>query len=76
MTDYEADRLNYVELKEAVTESLIEFTQPLVQRRNELQNRRKEVKDSIKESSARIRQVAKTTLKEVKQLTGLMNPKS
>ena len=75
MTDYTANRLKYVELKEAVTETLIAFIQPLVERRAELQERRKEVKDSIKQSSARIRQVAQTTLKEVKQLTGLMNPK-
>jgi tryptophanyl-tRNA synthetase len=75
MTDYNADLLKYVELKEAVTETLIAFIEPLVKRRTELQERRKEVKDKIKESSARIRQVAQTTLKEVKQLTGLMNPR-
>lgn len=75
MDDYKADRLKYVELKEAVTATLIEFTQPLTERRKELQDQRKQVKDSIKASSARIRQVAQTTLKEVKQLTGLMNPK-
>ena len=75
LTDYKADRLKYVELKDAVTETLIAFIEPLVERRKELQDRRKEVKDSIKESSARIRQVAQTTLKEVKHWTGLMNPK-
>lgn len=75
MTDYESQALKYVDLKSEVTEALIAFNQPMVERRQELQNRRKEVKDQIKASSAEIRKVAQTTLKEVKQLTGLMNPK-
>jgi tryptophanyl-tRNA synthetase len=75
MQDYENQRLKYVDLKAAVTEALIDFTQPMVQRREDLQSRRKEVKDQIKASSAEIRKVAQTTLKEVKQLTGLMNPR-
>lgn len=75
MQDYENQSLKYVDLKAAVTEALIDFTQPMVQRREDLQSRRKEVKDQIKASSAEIRKVAQTTLKEVKQLTGLMNPR-
>lgn len=75
MQDYENQRLKYVDLKAAVTDALIDFTQPMVQRREDLQSRRKEVKDQIKASSAEIRKVAQTTLKEVKQLTGLMNPR-
>lgn len=75
MQDYENQRLKYVDLKAAVTEALIDFTQPMVQRREDLQSRRKEVKDQVKASSAEIRKVAQTTLKEVKQLTGLMNPR-
>lgn len=75
MDDYEANKLKYVDLKSAVTDALLAFTQPMIQKRKELQDRRKEVKDQIKASSADIRKVAKTTLKEVKQLTGLMNPR-
>lgn len=75
MQDYENQSLKYVDLKASVTDALIDFTQPMVQRREDLQSRRKEVKDQIKASSAEIRKVAQTTLKEVKQLTGLMNPR-
>ncbi len=75
MADYNNQSLKYVDLKAAVTEALTHFIQPMVQRREDLQNRRKEVKDQIKASSAEIRKVAQTTLKEVKQLTGLMNPR-
>jgi tryptophanyl-tRNA synthetase len=75
MADYESQSLKYVDLKSEVTEALIAFNQPMVKRREEFQSRRKEVKDQIKASSAEIRKVAQTTLKEVKQLTGLMNPK-
>lgn len=75
MQNYENQSLKYVDLKAAVTDALIDFTQPMVQRREDLQSRRKEVKDQIKASSAEIRKVAQTTLKEVKQLTGLMNPR-
>ncbi len=75
MEDYESQSLKYVDLKSEVTEALISFNKPMVDRRHELQNRRKEVKDQIKASSAEIRKVAQATLKEVKQLTGLMNPK-
>jgi len=75
MEDYESQSLKYVDLKAGVTAALTHFIGPLVQQREALQNRRKEVKDQIKASSAQIRKVAQTTLKEVKQLTGLMNPR-
>ncbi len=75
MADYDSQSLKYVDLKSEVTDALITFNQPMVERRQELQARRKEVKDQIKASSAEIRKVAQTTLKEVKQLTGLINPR-
>ncbi|MEO1714454.1 MAG: tryptophan--tRNA ligase, partial [Bacteroidota bacterium] len=73
MQDYNADALRYVDLKEAVAEALVGLSNGFRERRAELDANKKEVKRQIKESSAKIRQFAQQTVKEVKDLTGLLN---
>ena len=73
MATYHAGQLKYVELKETVGEALVKLTTPFHERKKELQANKKEVKDQIKASSAEIRKRAQVTVKEVKELAGLMN---
>lgn len=73
MEDYIAGSLKYVDLKEAVANSLIELSTQFKEQKAALQADKKEVKNKIKASSAEIRKQAQQTVKEVKELTGLMN---
>ena len=73
MTTYKAGQLKYVDLKETVGEALVKLTTPFRERKKELQANKKEVKAQIKASSAEIRKRAQETMREVKELAGLMN---
>ena len=73
MQDFNADALRYVDLKEAVAEALVGLSTSFRERREELNSNKKDVKRQIKESSYEIRKFAQQTIKEVKDLTGLMN---
>lgn len=75
LAEYQAGTLKYAPLKEAVAEALVEISEAARQKRAELNTRKKEVKEEIKASSAQIRQRAQQTLKDVKELAGLMNVK-
>ena len=74
MTDYNNGVRQYGNLKTAVADAVIEFVEPIKIRLNELKSRENDVKMMIKDSSADIRKVAQATLKEVKELVGIMNP--
>ena len=73
MQDYQAGNLKYVDLKQAVADALVEKTTIFRVRKAELQSNKKEIKNKIKHASYEIRKQAQATLKEVKDLTGLMN---
>lgn len=73
MENYLTGTLKYVDLKEAVADALVEKTTYFRERKAELQQNKKEIKNQIKYSSMQIRKQAQATLKEVKDLTGLMN---
>lgn len=73
MQDYNAESLRYSDLKQAVADGLVEMIAPFKERRAELNANKKEVKNQIKASSYEIRKQAQQTIKEVKDLTGLMN---
>ena len=75
MTSYKAGQLKYVDLKEATGEALVRLTDPFREKKKEMQAHKKEVKEQIKASSAQIRKRAQETVKEVKELAGLMNVK-
>ncbi len=73
MGDYESGNLKYVALKDAVADALVEVNQTARERKAELMSNKKEVKNQIKASSFEIRKKAQQTIKEVKELSGLLN---
>jgi tryptophanyl-tRNA synthetase len=73
MTDYKGGNLKYVDLKQVTADTLVGLLIPMQERRKELNANKKQIKDQIKASSYEIRKVAQQTIKEVKELTGLMN---
>ncbi len=75
MADYNAGALRYVDLKEQVAEALVEQSNGFRTKKAELEADKKAVKELIKESSANIRKQAQQTVREVKELAGLMNVK-
>lgn len=75
MKDYEAGNLKYVELKDATADALVEISNGFKTKKAELVADRKMVKNQIKASSAEIRKQAQKTIREVKDLTGLLNVK-
>ena len=66
-------QLRYSELKQATADALVTISQGLRARRAELLADKKQVKARIKDSSSEIRKRAQQTLREVKQLAGLLN---
>jgi tryptophanyl-tRNA synthetase len=73
MENYHAGSLRYSDLKEEVANALVEMTQVFVKRKAELNADKKALKDQIKQSSSEIRKRAQETIKEVKDLVGLLN---
>lgn len=73
MEDFKAGALKYVDLKNTTADTLVKYLLPFQERKNELNAQKKQIKDHIKSSSASIRLVAKETVKEVKELVGLLN---
>jgi tryptophanyl-tRNA synthetase len=73
MQDYRAGNLKYVDLKEAVADGLVALSERFRERKAELKADKKNVKSQIKASSDAIRKKAQETVKEVKELAGLMN---
>lgn len=76
MNDYNTGQLKYSLLKETVGETLISFLKPFNERYREILSDKKKYKLLIQESSAEIRKEAQKTLKEVRELSGLMNFKN
>jgi len=75
MDQHNSGHLKYVDLKEATAQALVELTNVFKTNKEALLQDKKAVKNQIKASSAEIRKIAQTTLKEVKELTGLLNVK-
>ena len=73
MADYTAGSLRYSDLKEATADALWTMMADFAERKAEINADKKALKNQIKQSSFEIRKRAQETLKEVKELTGLMN---
>ncbi len=69
--DYDAGTLRYVNLKTEVADALFELTSGMRSRRAELEKNPDYVQKVIKDGSAKAREIARDTLKEVRALTGL-----
>lgn len=75
MDNYKSGDLKYVDLKEATAQALVDLTDQFKAKKETLIQDKKAVKNQIKASSSEIRKVAQNTLREVKELTGLLNVK-
>ncbi len=75
MDDYKAGALKYSALKEEVAETVVALIHPFSERLVELNADKRAVKARIQESSAEIRKRAQQTMREVKELAGLLNAK-
>jgi tryptophanyl-tRNA synthetase len=73
LQDYEQGSLKYSDLKQAVADGLVEISGGIRENLAELKQDRKAIKNQIKSSSYEIRKTAQETIKEVKDICGLMN---
>lgn len=73
LNSFNDNTLKYVDLKETTADALVAMSSEFVNKRKELSEDRKELKNKIKHSSFEIRKKAQETIKEVKDLVGLMN---
>ena len=76
MLDYQAGTLQYGKLKGEVADAVVGLVVPIKNRMDEIEANKKQVKESIQTSSAEIRKRAQETLREVKDIMGIMNPKA
>jgi len=73
MSDHEQGALKYSELKQVVADSLVAMLLPIQEKKKEILADKRSYKDQIKASSIEIRKQAKETVKDVKELIGLLN---
>lgn len=73
LADYNDGKLSYAVLKDVTADALVQISHAARLRRSELNDQKKEVKELIKASSREIRLRAQQTVREVKELAGLMN---
>lgn len=75
LEDFNKGALKYSDLKEVAASSVIDLVKPFQERKAEINQDKKNVKDQIRASSNEIRKVAQETIREVKELVGLLNVK-
>jgi len=73
LEDYNKENLKYADLKEAVANGLVLLNQTFVERRTTLNQDKKQIKSQIKNATMEIRKIAQETIKEVKDMCGLLN---
>ncbi len=73
MDAYRTESLKYVDLKQVAADALVQLTQGFIERKKEINADKRKLKEQIRQSSAEIRNIARETLREVKDLTGLLN---
>ena len=71
LAGYRDGSLLYGELKQKVGDAVVNFTDPIREKRQEIEDNKRDYKKKIKESSAEIRKVAQQSLREVKELVGI-----
>ena len=76
LASYRAGSLQYGVLKQKVGDALVEVSEPIRQRKAEILDGKKEMKERIRSASAQIRISAQETIREVKELVGLLNIRS
>ena len=73
METFTAGSLKYVDLKQITADALVQMIGGFVEKKKEISADKRKLKDQVKQSSSEIRKRAQETLKEVKELVGLMN---
>lgn len=73
MDAYRDGQLKYVDLKQVTADALVSMINGFTTRKKELSADKRKLKDQIRQSSSEIRTVARETLREVKDLIGLLN---
>ncbi len=73
MAQYEAGSRRYADLKEATAAAISRLSSQFIERRTEIQADKKRYKELIQDSSAAIRKKAQETLRQAKDLCGLLN---
>ncbi|MCH2046692.1 MAG: tryptophan--tRNA ligase [Saprospiraceae bacterium] len=73
MAAYKDGSIRYGDFKTAAFEALHSLTSKFIENKAEVMANKKEIKNQIKQSSAEIRKIAQQTIKDVKELAGLMN---
>ncbi|MCR5663061.1 MAG: tryptophan--tRNA ligase, partial [bacterium] len=71
LDDYAAGALRYKDLKESLTENMLNVLRPIRERRAELMANRGQVVDILHESAKKMRAVARETMREVREKAGL-----
>lgn len=75
MSAYTDGKLQYGDLKEVVATTLVTLSKQFIAKKEEVTSDKREIKYQIKQSSEAIRKIAQETLREVKDLCGLINVK-
>jgi len=73
MENYNQGGLKYVDLKQNTADALVQMISGFREKKKEITSDKRKLKDQVKQSSAEIRKRAQETLKEVKELVGLLN---
>lgn len=73
MSAYKDGSLKYVDLKDSAANILVAMSKGFIENKKVISSDKKKLKDQVKSSSEIIRKRAQVTLKEVKEMTGLMN---
>jgi len=73
MDNYHTGHLKYVDLKQVTADVLVALINGFVERKKEINADKRRLKDQIRQSSTEIRKRAQETLREVKDLVGLLN---
>ncbi|MBI3929457.1 MAG: tryptophan--tRNA ligase [Armatimonadetes bacterium] len=69
--DYEEGKLRYKDLKQSLTDSMLEVLRPIRERRQALSARPQEVREIVVETGRQMRRRAADTLQEVREKAGL-----
>ena len=75
MNDYNTSNLKYSQLKEGAADVLWNMVNGFKEKKAEISQDKKMIKDQIRASSENIRKIAQETLREVKEISGLLNVK-
>lgn len=71
MNNYNAGTLKYSELKQVVADGLVSLSKEFIERKAEITAKGKQVEDMVHDMSSRARDLAKETVRKVRELTGL-----